>query len=75
MSIPSKENEFYENFKIHFTELVTRKKIQEILIFLPSVNDSDSKIEIKKIVSKFLIKDCFDYEEVQLSIIKINLKC
>ena len=75
VSIPSKENEFYENFKIHFTELVTRKKIQEILIFLPSVNDSDSKIEIKKIVSKFLIKDCFDYEEVQLSIIKINLKC
>ena len=75
MSIPSEENKFYENFKIHFIELVTRKKIQEILIFVPSINDSKSGIDIKKIVSEFLIKDCFNYEEPQLSLIKIKLKC
>ncbi len=75
VSIPSEENKFYENFKIHFIELVTRKKIQEILIFVPSINDSKSGIDIKKIVSEFLIKDCFNYEEPQLSLIKIKLKC
>ena len=30
-----------------------RKKIQEILIFVPSINDSKSGIDIKKIVSEF----------------------
>ena len=33
---------------------------------------ANQRIDIKKIVSEFLIKDCFDYEEPQLSLIKLN---
>jgi len=71
VTVPSKENKFTENFKMHFTEQLKKKKINEILFFFPAEENID---EVEKNLREYLVSFCYKYEKVNSTTgrIKIN---
>ena len=71
VTVPSKENKFTENFKMHFTEQLKKKKINEILFFFPAEENID---EVEKNLREYLVSFCYKYEKINSTTgrIKIN---
>ena len=71
VTIPNVDNEFVDDFTSHFMQQLEKKNISQILMFFPSIKDSDALINSFK---EYQFPICFDYQNVNLAIGIVEIK-
>lgn len=71
VTIPNVDNEFVDDFTSHFMQQLEKKNISQILMFFPSIKDSDTLINSFK---EYQFPICFDYQNINLAIGIIEIK-
>lgn len=70
VTIPPQNNKYYPIFKSFFNQKLIDRDIKEIILFLPNENISQIKIKFDNLLKK----NCFEIENLDKAITKLNLR-